>query len=94
MERVEQLHQLVRQTLASGQDPLVLLDTLRGKCVICDEVGCGIIPLNRQDEQWREAVGRFCCAIATEADVVIRVVAGLPQYLKGAPTMLEDSPCP
>lgn len=93
MERVEQLHQVVRQTLANSNVSLVswdtlfqpLLCTLRGKCVICDEVGCGIVPLDPQDEQWREAVGRLCCALAAEADVVIRVVAGLPQYLKGAP---------
>lgn len=86
MERVEQLHRLVRQTLASGQDPLTLLVTLRGKCIICDEVGCGVVPLDPQEEQWREAVGRLCCALAAEAAVVIRVVAGLPQYLKGAPS--------
>ena len=40
-----------------------------------------------QDVYKRQAVGRLCCAIAAEADAVIRVIAGIPQYIKG------ENPC-
>lgn len=93
LARVENLHLLVKETLASGGDPAALLDRLRGKCVTCDEIGCGIVPLDRKDEKWRESVGRLCCALAAEADAVIRVFAGVPQYIKGGPQEKEDAPC-
>ena len=77
------LHQMVRQTLAAGRDPMELLPRLRGRAVTCDEVGCGVVPLDPEEERYREAVGRLCCALAAEADAVVRVIAGVPQYIKG-----------
>ena len=84
---VENLHVRVREELAAGHDPMALLEHLRGHVVTCDEVGCGVVPIDRADEAYREAVGRLCCALAAEADVVVRVTAGLPQYIKG------EKPC-
>lgn len=84
---VENLHVRVREELAAGRDPLALLDSLRGHAVTCDEVGCGVIPIDRADEAYREAVGRLCCALAAGADAVVRVTAGIPQYIKG------EKPC-
>lgn len=82
------LHQMVRQTLAAGRDPMELLPALRGHAVTCDEVGCGVVPLDPEEERYREAVGRLCCALAAEADAVVRVIAGVPQYIKGGTTCI------
>ena len=79
----ENLHLLVRAELAAGRDPLALREGLRGHAVTCDEVGCGVVPIDRADEAYR----RLCCALAAEADAVIRVTAGIPQYIKG------EKPC-
>ncbi len=83
LELVGNLHIIVRDTLGNGGDPSMLVKGLSGKCITCDEIGCGIVPINQKDEEWREAVGRLCCALAQEADVVVRVSAGIPQFLKG-----------
>lgn len=83
----ENLHVRVREELAAGRDPMALLDSLRGHVVTCDEVGCGVVPIDRADETYREAVGRLCCALAEQADAVVRVTAGIPQFIKG------DKPC-
>lgn len=50
--------------------------------VICDEVGCGVTPLDRSDREWREQVGRFCCRLAAEAEAVYRVHCGLGTRIK------------
>ena len=50
--------------------------------IICDEVGCGITPLDRTDRDWRERVGRLCCRLAAEADEVYRVHCGLGVRIK------------
>ena len=56
---------------------------VEAKILIADDVSCGVVPIEPNDENWREAVGRLCCALASEADAVIRVWAGVPQFIKG-----------
>lgn len=71
--------ELVRET-PRGQ----LLEPLCARqAVVCDEVGCGVVPLDAAERRWREDVGRLCCELAERADVVVRVCCGVPQVLKG-----------
>ena len=49
---------------------------------ICDEVGCGVTPLDRTDREWRERVGRTCCRLAERAEAVYRVRCGLGARIK------------
>ncbi len=51
--------------------------------VISTEIGSGIIPLDRGEREWREAVGRACCVLAEFADTVVRVSCGIPTAIKG-----------
>ena len=53
-----------------------------GGVLICDEVGCGVTPLDRNDRVWREAVGRLCCELAARAEAVYRVHCGVGVRLK------------
>lgn len=63
-----------------------LLEANPGVVILCDEVGCGVVPMDREERAWREAVGRLCCRLARRADRVVRVFCGLPMTLKGADT--------
>jgi len=51
--------------------------------VISDEIGCGIVPMERSDRIWREVVGRALCDIASRASVVWRVQCGIGIKIKG-----------
>lgn len=57
---------------------------LQKEVVICNEVGSGVIPIDRADRLGREAVGRLCILLAKEADTVVRMVCGIPTVIKGA----------
>ena len=52
--------------------------------IVSNEVGQGIVPENALARQFREAQGRLNIALAQEAHLVLQVVAGLPNVLKGA----------
>lgn len=56
---------------------------LQKAVVICDEVGCGVIPADARARAAREATGRLCNRLAAAADTVVRVVCGIPAVIKG-----------
>ena len=77
------------QWLKKTEEPMPILEELLRECpqvvILCDEVGCGVVPMDREDRAWRERVGRTCCALAEQADCVVRLYCGIPSILKGEP---------
>lgn len=51
--------------------------------IVSNEVGAGIVPENTLARQFREQQGRLNCKLAAKAGLVVHVIAGLPQVLKG-----------
>ena len=76
----------VRTQLEQGKDPAGELRKLAAKrpglILAADEVGMGIVPLEREDRDFREAVGRTMCLAAQMADEVWRVICGIPERIK------------
>lgn len=78
------LQEAVRSALAEGKTQEQILAELAGHAVIIsDEVGCGVVPVDRFEREWRETVGRICCLLAKDAEQVVRVFCGVPMVLKG-----------
>lgn len=78
------LYNLQDITMADPEGAPALLEALlRKEVVVCDEVGSGVIPLEKARRLGREATGRLCCQLAKEATRVVRLVAGIPTVLKG-----------
>ena len=76
-----ELEELVRADPTHAE---ALLEALCQKeLVLCREVGSGVVPLSAEERRWRESVGRLCVLLATRAEAVVRIVAGLPMALKG-----------
>lgn len=84
---VNGLHRLVRAWLTAGnteEDTVnMLASDLKDKIVICNDISCGIVPLDPFERSYRETTGRLLCTLAKRADIVIRMQCGLAQVLKG-----------
>ncbi|MCI8650212.1 MAG: hypothetical protein HFG20_08865 [Anaerotruncus sp.] len=82
------LQLLLRRLLKNGQDPVAFAQALAAQnpeiILITDEIGGGIVPIDRFEREWREAVGRACCLLAERSGRVDRVFAGLPCVIKRA----------
>jgi len=82
------LHDLIRERGSLNEETRSVL--LRKEVVVCDEVGCGVVPLDEQVRKWRDEVGRAQTSLATEASTVIRMVCGIPQLIKGRLESMEN----
>ncbi len=62
------------------------LDDLIGRnkdiTFICDEIGCGIVPLDRKEQEYRVKTGKILCYLARKAERVYRVFAGIGEKIK------------
>lgn len=67
--------------LCAGVEPE--LEKLRDDVVvICQDISCGIVPVDPLERQWRELCGRTLTTLAAQAETVTRIFCGLPQQLK------------
>lgn len=86
-ECVKNYHLLVKRLLESKRDVITFTERLCAEnsdlIVIINEIGCGVIPLEKSDRIWREQVGRAGCIIAKNSDTVLRLIGGIPTVIKG-----------
>ncbi|PWT29015.1 bifunctional adenosylcobinamide kinase/adenosylcobinamide-phosphate guanylyltransferase [Butyrivibrio fibrisolvens] len=79
-------HEIIRRQVGIGIDPEAELEKILDHnpqiIIVCDEVGCGVIPIDSQDRAYREAVGRCMCKAASRADRVVRIICGIGQVIK------------
>lgn len=54
----------------------------RERVLTADEIGCGIVPLDPFERDYREREGRFCQRVAAQAREVYRILCGLEMRLK------------
>ena len=77
----------VKRLLEENADPEKFTRRLcrenSGAVIIINEIGGGIIPLEKSERIWREETGRAGCIIAENSREVIRLVCGVPVKIKG-----------
>lgn len=71
------------QTQEQGEACIKELLMKNPECIIIsDDVGCGVVPIQKQEREYRELVGRIVCQLADYAEIVKRVMAGIAVQIK------------
>lgn len=52
--------------------------------LITNELGYGVVPMEAFDRKYRELTGRLCTKIASESELVVRVICGIGKVIKDA----------
>lgn len=73
-KNAEEMDQILQQIWTKNPDVIILVD----------ELGCGIVPMEAFDRNYRETTGRLCTRIAKEAEEVHRVICGIGMVIKHA----------
>ena len=83
---LDHFHLLVQRWIQEGKIPTDEMEKILAEnpdiIIITDEIGSGIVPLDKKEREWREVHGRICCQLAGQADAVFRVIAGIGQKIK------------
>ena len=83
---INAFHLALLSQIREGMDVLEHLrkqiSLLEGKIIICDDITCGIVPIDEETRQWRETVGRSMALISKNASRVIRVFCGIGSIIK------------
>lgn len=83
---INNVEELVWACLANDRDPLKYLAARKSRwsksVMIVNDISCGIVPMDKSERIFREAVGRTTMYLAQEALAVVRVFAGIGKRLK------------
>ena len=86
---INHLHLWVKDLLSEGMEESEVQSTILSwvathpnTILICDELGNGIVPLEKMERIWREQTGRLMIELAGQAERVERILCGLGQRLK------------
>ncbi|MBR0485080.1 MAG: bifunctional adenosylcobinamide kinase/adenosylcobinamide-phosphate guanylyltransferase [Oscillospiraceae bacterium] len=84
---IRNYHLLIKKLCQEQLDPLAFTEQLMQEnpycIIIMNEVGGGIVPLEKSERLWREACGKTSCLLAEHAEKVIRIICGIPTVIKG-----------
>ena len=85
-EIIVHFEEQILQCIRENRDPAAytgqFIESHPDAVVLMDEIGNGIVPVDREERAWREAVGRAGCRLAKEAGEVYRVMAGIGIRIK------------
>ena len=83
-KQTEQMEQMKQAVSLAGLEQLVTGGSLgrENLTIVCNELGCGVVPMERADRAWREKTGRLLCELAKQAQEVYRVTAGIAVRIK------------
>lgn len=83
---IHNFHLWLGRLLKEGKDPCSMVEALLEAnpdvILVMNQLGCGIVPLEKSDREYRELAGRVGCALARQAEEVYLVNCGIARRLK------------
>lgn len=80
------VHEQIRACMEQGSDPWAYASQLAKEynngVITFAELGCGLVPTDAFEREYRETAGRIACVLAAQAQAVYRVCCGISQQLK------------
>ena len=78
---IDHLERYLRRCAAEDREPAALEAFRKDAILICEDITCGIVPINALDRKWRELTGRYLQRLAGAGADVTRVFCGFAQKL-------------
>lgn len=83
---INKIEEFTFACIQEGIDPVTYFAIHREKwqdsILICQDIFCGVVPMDAKMRQWRQSTGRLCQYLASNAEQVSRIFCGLELRLK------------
>jgi len=83
---IDRIEEYALACVRAGREPVDIFREnralLEDSILICQDIFCGVVPVDPVLREWRQAVGRLCQYLAAESGRVSRIYCGLEQRLK------------
>ena len=83
---ISSIEKYVLASLKNGQDPISYINEnlykLNDKIIICEDVCCGVVPMDKIIRQWRDNTGKIMQILSRNSTEVYRVYCSLGERLK------------
>lgn len=83
---IDKIEEFTFACVKAGKEPAELFRANRERwqnsVLICQDIFCGVVPVDADQREWRQATGRLCQYLSREAEQVSRIFCGLEQRLK------------
>ena len=73
---------LIKAELDVNQELQRFINANKDKIVICNDISCGVVPIDPVLRKWREAVGRSMAELSRYSSEVVRLFCGIPARIK------------
>ena len=78
---IDHLERYLRRCAAEDREPAAPEAFRKDAVLICEDITCGIVPINALDRKWRELTGRYLQRLTGAGADVTRVFCGFAQKL-------------
>ena len=83
---IDKIEEFTFSLVKDGKDPVTYFEEHKKEwkdaVLICQDIFCGVVPMDATLRQWRQETGRLCQYLTKNADSVSRIFCGLEQKLK------------
>lgn len=83
---ISDFHLWIRKLMKEGQDPYPMMEEVLKDnpevFILLNQLGCGIVPMEKFEREYREITGRIGCLLAERAESVYLVTCGIPRKIK------------
>jgi hypothetical protein len=73
---------LLKKGVDVEQAMRLFIEGNKDAAVICNDISCGVGPVDPLLRKWREAAGRSLAILSQKSDEVVRLFCGIPTRLK------------
>ncbi|MEG1520114.1 MAG: bifunctional adenosylcobinamide kinase/adenosylcobinamide-phosphate guanylyltransferase [Clostridia bacterium] len=83
MKIVDHLEKIVWDNLDDAKNVVEnIVNNNQNSIIICDEIGCGLVPIDKKEREFREILGEITVDLARKAEKVFYVTLGIARRIK------------